>query len=91
MHAIFVAALVLQMTFQTFATWYALHGTERFGVRPEDVTIGFMCFDPGAGPGQPIRYPSCRSATAGSTEAARHAGSAHASTTAAPIIPAATR
>ena len=42
--AIFVAALLLQLTFQTFTTWFALHGTERFGVRPEDVTIGFIAW-----------------------------------------------
>jgi maltose/moltooligosaccharide transporter len=41
---IFLAALLLQLTFQTFTTWYALHGTERFGVRPEDVTIGFIAW-----------------------------------------------
>jgi MFS family permease len=40
--AIFLAQLLLQMIFQTFTTWFALHGTERFGVRPEDVTIGFI-------------------------------------------------
>ena len=34
MRAIFVAALLLQLTFQTFTTWFALHGTERFGVAP---------------------------------------------------------
>jgi predicted MFS family arabinose efflux permease len=44
MRAIFVAALFLQLVFQTFATWFALHGTERFGVRPEDVTIGFIAW-----------------------------------------------
>jgi predicted MFS family arabinose efflux permease len=44
MRAIFLASLLLQLTFQTFTTWYALHGTERFGVRPEDVTIGFMAW-----------------------------------------------
>jgi len=44
MRAIFVASLLLQLTFQTFTTWYALHGTERFGVRPEDVTIGFIAW-----------------------------------------------
>jgi MFS family permease len=44
MRAIFIASLLLQLTFQTFATWYALHGTERFGVRPEDVTIGFIAW-----------------------------------------------
>ena len=37
-------SLLLQLTFQTFTTWYALHGTERFGVRPEDVTIGFIAW-----------------------------------------------
>lgn len=41
---VFVAALLLQLTFQTFTTWYALHGTERFGVKPEDVTVGFIAW-----------------------------------------------
>src|SRR5262249_52918494 len=40
--AIFMASLLLQLTFQTFTTWFALHGIERFGVKPEDVTIGFI-------------------------------------------------
>ncbi|MFN8423726.1 MAG: MFS transporter, partial [Anaerolineae bacterium] len=44
MRPIFLAAFFLQLTFQTFTTWYALHGTERFGVRPEDVTIGFIAW-----------------------------------------------
>ena len=44
MRAVFLAALLLQLTFQTFTTWFALHGTERFGVRPEDVTIGFIAW-----------------------------------------------
>jgi MFS family permease len=44
MRAIFLAALLLQLTFQTFTTWFALHGTERFGVRPEDVTTGFIAW-----------------------------------------------
>jgi predicted MFS family arabinose efflux permease len=44
MRAIFMATLLLQLTFQTFTTWYALHGTERFGVRPEDVTTGFIAW-----------------------------------------------
>jgi MFS family permease len=44
MREIFAASLLLQLTFQTFTTWYALHGTERFGVRPEDVTIGFIAW-----------------------------------------------
>ena len=42
--AIFLASLLVQLTFQTFTTWFALHGTERFGVRPEDVTIGFIAW-----------------------------------------------
>src|ERR1044072_5951143 len=41
---VFLATLLLQLTFQTFTTWYALHGTERFGVRPEDVTTGFIAW-----------------------------------------------
>ncbi len=44
LRAIFVAILLLQLTFQTFTTWFALHGTERFGVRPEDVTLGFIAW-----------------------------------------------
>ncbi len=44
MRAIFVASLFLQLVFQTFTTWFALYGTERFGVRPEDVTIGFIAW-----------------------------------------------
>lgn len=44
MRLIFVAVLLLQLTFQTFATWYALHATERFGIRPQDVTIGFIAW-----------------------------------------------
>ena len=44
MRPIFVAVLLLQLTFQTFTTWYALHATERFGMRPQDVTIGFIAW-----------------------------------------------
>jgi maltose/moltooligosaccharide transporter len=44
MRAVFLATLLLQLTFQTFTTWFALHGTERFGVRPEDVTTGFIAW-----------------------------------------------
>jgi MFS family permease len=44
MRSIFVASLLLQLTFQTFTTWFALHGTEKFGIRPEDVTSGFVAW-----------------------------------------------
>ena len=44
MRAIFLATFLLQLTFQSFTTWYALHATERFGVRPEDATIGFIAW-----------------------------------------------
>jgi len=44
MRAIFVASFLLQLTFQTFTTWFSLHGTERFGLRPEDVTIGMIAW-----------------------------------------------
>jgi maltose/moltooligosaccharide transporter len=44
LRAIFVATFLVQLTFQSFTTWYALHGTERFGVRPEDVTVGFIAW-----------------------------------------------
>jgi MFS family permease len=41
---VFVASFLLQLTFQTFTTWYSLHGTERFGVGPEAVTIGMIAW-----------------------------------------------
>ena len=44
MRAIFLASFLLQLTFQTFTTWFSLHGTERFGLRPEDVTIGIIAW-----------------------------------------------
>ena len=47
LRAIFVATLLLQLTFQSFTTWYALHATERYGIRPEDVTIGFIAWAAG--------------------------------------------
>lgn len=51
MRATVVALFLLQLTFQSFTTWYALHGTERFGVPPEDVTIGFIAWAVGGGIG----------------------------------------
>jgi MFS family permease len=42
--AVFVATLLLQLTFQSFTTWYALHSTERFGVTPAGVTVGFIAW-----------------------------------------------
>jgi predicted MFS family arabinose efflux permease len=44
MRAIFVATFLVQLTFQTFTTWFSLHGTERFGLRAEDVTIGMIAW-----------------------------------------------
>jgi MFS family permease len=44
MRAIFAATFLLQLTFQTFTTWYALHAVERFGIRREDVAIGFIAW-----------------------------------------------
>ena len=44
LRAIFLATFLVQLTFQSFTTWYALHGMERFGVRPEDVTVGFIAW-----------------------------------------------
>ena len=41
---VFVAAILLQLTFQTFTTWYALHGTERFGVGPEAIVGGMIAW-----------------------------------------------
>ena len=44
MRAVFMASFLLQLTFQTFTTWFSLHGTERFGLRPQDVTIGMIAW-----------------------------------------------
>jgi MFS family permease len=44
LRAVFVASFLLQLTFQTFTTWYSLHGTERFGVGPEAVTSGMIAW-----------------------------------------------
>jgi MFS family permease len=41
---IFIASLLLQLTFQSFTTWYALHATERFHVAASDVTTGFIAW-----------------------------------------------
>jgi predicted MFS family arabinose efflux permease len=47
MRAIFLASLLLQLTFQTFTTWYSLHGTERFGIRAEDAASGLIAWAAG--------------------------------------------
>jgi maltose/moltooligosaccharide transporter len=44
LRAVFMASFLLQLTFQTFTTWYSLHGTERFGVGPEAVTSGLIAW-----------------------------------------------
>jgi maltose/moltooligosaccharide transporter len=44
MRAIFATSFLVQLTFQTFTTWFALHSTERFGIRREDVTVGFIAW-----------------------------------------------
>ena len=44
LRAVFLATLLLQLTFQTFSTWFALHATERFAIRPEDAAIGFIAW-----------------------------------------------
>ena len=44
LRAIFVATFLLQLTFQTFTTWFALHAIERFGIRPEDAAVGFIAW-----------------------------------------------
>ena len=44
LRAVFVSTLLLQLTFQTFTTWFSLHATERFGMRPEDVALGFVAW-----------------------------------------------
>lgn len=44
LRAVFIAALLLQLTFQTFTTWYALHAMERFQITAQDVTAGFIAW-----------------------------------------------
>jgi MFS family permease len=44
LRAIFLASLLLQLTFQTFTTWYSLYGTERFGIRAEDAASGMIAW-----------------------------------------------
>jgi MFS family permease len=44
LRSVFVASFLLQLTFQTFTTWYSLHGTQRFGVGPEAVTVGMIAW-----------------------------------------------
>jgi maltose/moltooligosaccharide transporter len=44
LRAVFLASFLLQLTFQTFTTWYSLHGTERFAVGPEAVTSGMIAW-----------------------------------------------
>lgn len=44
MRPIFVAAILLQLTFQTFTTWYALHATERFGIGAGEAAIGMIAW-----------------------------------------------
>ena len=44
LRSIFIASLLLQLTFQTFTTWFSLHGTERFGVSAEAVSIGMIAW-----------------------------------------------
>ena len=44
LRAVFVATLFLQLTFQTFSTWFVLHATERFAIRAEDAAIGFIAW-----------------------------------------------
>ena len=44
LRAIFISTLLVQLTFQSFTTWYALHAIERFGIAPGDVAIGFIAW-----------------------------------------------
>lgn len=41
---VFAASLLLQLTFQMFTTWYALHGTERFSVGPREIVSGMIAW-----------------------------------------------
>lgn len=51
LRAMFIAALLLQLTFQTFTTWFSLYGTERFGITAEDVAIGMIAWAVGGAVG----------------------------------------
>jgi MFS family permease len=39
-----LASFLLQLTFQTFTTWYALYAMDRFSVGAEDASIGFVAW-----------------------------------------------
>lgn len=38
----FAACLLFQMAFQSFSSWFTLHGSERFGVTVGDASLGFI-------------------------------------------------
>ena len=44
LRAVFLATVLQQLTFQSFTTWYALHAIERFGIRAEDASVGFIAW-----------------------------------------------
>ncbi len=44
LRAIFAATFLLQLTFQSFSTWYALHAMERFGISAEEAGLGFIAW-----------------------------------------------
>ena len=47
LRSVFVASFLLQLTFQTFTTWYSLYGRERFSAGPEAVTFGMIAWATG--------------------------------------------
>ncbi len=47
MRPVFLATVLLQLAFQTFATWFALHAIERFDVTVSEATIGFIAWGVG--------------------------------------------
>ena len=38
----FAACLLFHMTFQSFSSWFTLHGAERFHTTVADVSLGFI-------------------------------------------------
>jgi maltose/moltooligosaccharide transporter len=44
LRSVFMASFLLQLTFQTFTTWFSLYGKERFGVGPEALTSGMIAW-----------------------------------------------
>lgn len=44
LRAAFIATVFVQLSFQTFASWFSLYASERFGVDPAEATLAFIAW-----------------------------------------------